>query len=307
MSNHFNYLLSEQDVTPSVSADRLLLMAKTASRRYLHDGTPLNDTIRKLASENDLNQNQINRVCEMANISTHRTLWPSATEKEKVAFQVATPKMIVIGLRPRSAPMSGGGCRSSIGSDYMSPPSLPLSGPSMSELFGGDGGGHQGMHGDSDRKTTIIIMQKKAEEKKCIESDLIVETMRWESEKLAAYNAVKQEVLGGTSLSDIQDAVYAAGLGKYAAYMLPEFHQSLIAETHGLQRLELEKVAIAPAPEEYISANLGNTTVVNGAHPVLISLDTLHKRDGKIRALLTGLNRVNDELVVYGQKIREMQ
>jgi len=312
MSNHFNYLLHEANVKPSVSADRLMLMAKTASGRYLSEGTPMNETITKIAGESDLNSHQIERVCEMANIQTHQALWPQAAEKEKIAFPIASPKMVVIRLGGgRPAPSDdGGGCggpSGSTSSDYMAPPSLPSNGPSMSSLFGADpGGSHNGMHEDTPRQKIVVLIQKKAAERDRIKDQLIVDTMRWESEKRAAYNAIKQEVLGGTSLSDVQAAAYAAGLGKVASELLPEFRDQLIAETHGRERIQLEKVAIAPAPDEYISDNLGNMTVVNGAHPVLITLDLLHKRDCKIKQLFTGLTRVNDELTVYGQKIREL-
>jgi hypothetical protein len=310
MSNHFNYLLHEANVKPSVSADRLMLMAKTASGRYLSDGTPMNETITKIAEESDLNSHQIERVCEMANIQTHQALWPSATEKEKIAFPVASPKMVVIRLGGRPAPSDdGGGCgpSGSTSSDYMSPPSDPSSGPSMSSLFGADpGSSHNGMHEDTPRQKIVVLIQKKAAERDRIKDQLIVNTMQWESEKRAAYNAIKQEVLGGTPLSDVRTATYAAGLGKIAAEVLPGFRDQLVAETHGSMRAQLEKVAIAPAPDDLISDNLGNMTVVNGAHPVLITLDLLHKRDCKIKQLFTGLSRVNDELTVYGQKIREL-
>ncbi len=305
MSSHFDYLLQETNTAPSVTQDRLLLMAKTASRRYLNEGTPMNETIAKIAEDNDLNQHQVERVCEMANIATHQSLWPDAPEKEKIAFPVANPKVVIVRKADSSAPPIS--CPPSVGSDYMGPPSLPSTGPSMASMFGADPGeSHSGLHDDGPSKRIIVVLQKKAAEKKAIQDQLIVETMRYESEKLAAYNAIKQEVLSGTPLTAIETAARVANLGKIAAEVLPEFQELLVAETHGRLRTSLEKVAIAPAPEEYISDELGNTTVVNGAHPVLVSLDLLHKRDGTIKALFTGLTRVNDEIKVYGQKIREL-
>jgi len=314
MSNHFNYLLHEAKTTPSVGADRLLLMAKTAARRYLEEGTPLNDTITKIASDSDLNQQQVSRVCEMANISTHQSLWPSAGEKEKIAFPLASPKAVIIRLGGSgdmgSGPEGHTGCTppTSIASDYMSPPSLPSPGPSMSDLFGVDpDASHEGLHEVGPQRKIIVILQKKAAEKQAIEDELIVRTMQYESEKKAAYKAVKQEVLVGASLSDIQHAAYAAGFGKIASEILSEFKDRLISETHGRIRANLEKVAIAPAPDDYISNHLGNISVVNGAHPILISLDTLHRQDDTLKQLFTGLTRVNDEVKFYNQKIREMQ
>ncbi|RKX67351.1 MAG: hypothetical protein DRP42_00705 [Tenericutes bacterium] len=308
MSEQFDYLLKEASQTSAVSADRLMLMAKTASGRFLRENVPLNDTIQKFAEDNDLNGHQVERVCEMANITTHQSMWPSAPEKEKIAFPLASPKVIILS-GGSGASSSGGCCHSpaSAGADYMGPPSMPAPGPSMAEMFGEDpSAGHSGMRGPGPAKKIIIIMQRKEAQAKRIRDELLVEGMKYESEKKAAYNAVKQEVLGGTSLAVIQDAANAAGFGKLAAEILPEFQKALVAETYGPIKTALEKVAIAPAPEELISKNLGNTTIVNGAHPILISLDVLHRKDDRIKVLSTGLTNVNDELKVYGQKIREL-
>lgn len=313
MSNHFDYLLQGTDVKPSVGADRLMLMAKTASRRYIDDRTPMTDTIVKMASENDLNSHQVERVCEMANMATHQTLWPQAADKEKLAFPLANPKMVIIrlGRGGGAAPASAGGCAPpprEIQSDYASAPCLPSSGPSLASLFGAPSdGAHNGMHDDGPKKRVIVILQKKAAEKSDIQNKLITKTMRYESLKKEAYDAVRQEVLQGTSLMDIDLAARAAGFGKLAAEVLPEFRDSLVESTNGQIRARLEKVAIGKAPEELVSDQLGNMTVVNGAHPVLVSLDTLHKQDGEIKQLFTSLARVNDELKVYGQKLREMR
>lgn len=312
MSNHFSYLLQDADIAPAVSADRLMLMAKTASQRYLKEGTPMNTTIAKLAEDNDLNRHQVERVCEMANIATHQALWPHAQEKEKIAFPLANPKVIVIrGGSPEAEPSSEKpvSCPSpSLNSDYASPPNLPENGPSMAQMFGVDPGqSHNGLSDDGPQKRLIIVIQKTAARKQQLQDKLIVETMRYENEKRAAYNAIKQEVLKGTSFADIQRAVHAIGFGKIAAELLPEFRDKLIAETHGQVRTHLEKVAISPAPQDYVSNDMGNVTVVNGAHPIVVSLDVLHKQDDKVQQLFTGLARVNDDLKVYGQRLREMQ
>jgi hypothetical protein len=101
-------------------------------------------------------------------------------------------------------------------------------------------------------------------------------------------------------------AAAAAGFGKVAAEVLPKFEAQLVAECCGGVRARLEKTAISRAPEELISDSLGATTIVNGAHPVLISLDTVQKQNGVVQNLLYGLVRIEDELKVFNQKLQEL-
>jgi hypothetical protein len=51
---------------------------------------------------------------------------------------------------------------------------------------------------------------------------------------------------------------------------------------------------------------LGNTNIINGAHPVLVSLDTVNRKTNEIRNGLEGLLRIDDEVKIYHQKIRDL-
>ena len=87
---------------------------------------------------------------------------------------------------------------------------------------------------------------------------------------------------------------------------MPKWQAQLVKDSHGSQRLRLEKLAISKAPADLISDNMGNTTVINGAHPVLISLDTVRRKTGEIKQGLHNLLRIDDEVTVYNQKLREL-
>ena len=121
-----------------------------------------------------------------------------------------------------------------------------------------------------------------------------------------AYDAVKQAVLGGYSFPQLFKAAHGANLDDVAAKYLPDFKDRLTSETHGEVRNRLEKQAIAKAPAEYISDNLGNTTVINGAHPVIVHLDTVQKKTGEIKNGLHNILRIDDEVKVYRQRLREL-
>src|SRR4030095_6087284 len=103
-------------------------------------------------------------------------------------------------------------------------------------------------------------------------------------------------------MREVARAACAGGLGATAHELLPKFESALLRETTGSVRSALEKNAISKAPEDLISRRLGATTVVNGAHPVLIALDTVQKKNGVVRTLLLNLLRIDDELKVFRQK-----
>jgi len=63
-------------------------LGKEASKAFLDNLTPMNETITKMAQERGLNQEQIARVCENANLSTYSTKMAGATDR-KFEFELA--------------------------------------------------------------------------------------------------------------------------------------------------------------------------------------------------------------------------
>lgn len=307
-AGHFSYLLQgSRSPQTKVGADRLEMFAKTAAKHYLQESKPLNDSIAKIAKENDLNRNQIERVCEMANIETHRGLWQKTAQKEKIAFPLADSKVVVAcACGDEDAPPDAPSC--DMDSDYAGPPKgIPGSGPDLATLMGVDpDGGHNGLAGGTPRQKIIIVLQKKAAEREAKKSELLLKGMELETLEKKAYAVVKQAVLGGYSFRQVYDAACGAGLAKVANEYLPKFQDRLIGEVAGDLKQRLQKHAIAKAPEELISENLGNINIVNGAHPVLVSLDTVNRKTGEIRNGLEGLLRIDDQIKVYNQQLRDL-
>jgi hypothetical protein len=308
----FAYLLQgDKGQQTKVAADRLEILSKIAAKRYLEEQVPLNDTITKLARENELNSNQIERVCEMANIATHRGLWTKTAQKEKISYPLADAKIV----KQACGDGCGGGPEmptdapcNDMDSDYAGPPKgIPLAGPSLSSMMGVDpNGGHNGMTDVPEGKRIVIILQKRAAERADIRSKLLMRAMELETLEKQAFHVVKQAVLGGQTFRQIYEAANGMGLGKQAADLLPGFEERLIADTHGEVHNRLVKHAISRAPADLISDNLGNMTIINGANPVLISLDTIRRKTGEVQVLRGGLVRINDEVKMYNQKLREL-
>lgn len=316
---HFSYLLSEgRPRHTKVASERLEHFAKIAAKRFLEERAPLNATIEKIASENDLNPSQVERVCEMANIATHRALWAKTAQKESVAFPLADAKQVVTVIKKKpldaddpGSPMVSGSCgtvTSPVDSDYAGPPKgIPGNGAPLATMMGVDpSAGHQGLHEDGDRKKVIIILQKKAAQRSALRSELLYKGHQVETLEKQAYSEFKQAVLGGQSFYDLFAGAALAGFGKVAREHFPDWQDRVISEVTGKDRLALEKQAIHRAPDDLISDNLGNVTVINGAHPVLISLDTLTRKTGEVKNLLNNILRIDDEVKIYSQRMREL-
>ncbi|MBP9824076.1 MAG: hypothetical protein KBF21_07630 [Thermoanaerobaculia bacterium] len=304
---HFSYLLEGRKPQVSkVASDRLESFAKIATKRSLEGGGSLNDVITKLAKENDLNANQIARVCEMANIATHQALWPKTAQKEKLSFPLADAKVVLA-----SCGCGGGEAEApapSMDADYAGPPTaIPRPGPSLASLMGVDPGAvHNGLAGPNDRQRIIVVLQKQASERRDLTDRTLLLGMELESLEKRAFELVKQTVLGGATMRDVLVASVIAGHAKLAKELLPAFEKRLIADTHGDVRSRLIKQAIAPVADDLISENLGNTTIINGAHPVLVSLDTIQRKTDEIKNGLRGIVRVDDEIKINNQKLRDL-
>jgi len=302
---HFSYLLQGRKPQLSkVAGDQLESFAKIAAKRYLEEGTPLNDTITKIAKENELNAHQIERVCEMANITTHKGLWAKTAAKEKIAFPLANSKVVLAscGCGEAAAPTAP------MDADYAGPPSaIPRPGPSLATMMGVDPSAvHNGLEGPNERQRIIVVLQKKAAAHQNLKDKLSITAMELETLEKRAFELVKQTVLGGATMRDVVVAATIAGHAKLAAELLPKFEERLIADTHGDVRTRLVKHAIAKVTDDLISENLGSTTVINGAHPVLVSLDTIQRKTDEVKNGLRDLLRIQDEIKLNNQRLREI-
>lgn len=307
---HFDYLLSEP--TTKVAGDRLEIFAKTAAQEFLNRGVPLNESISKAAQANDLNRNQIERLCEMANLATHQALWSKTAQKANVAFPLADPKKIAM---PQTTTKTASFVASTSGratmNDYLRPPArMPAAGPSIKTAMRvEDVRPHNGLHEVPEKVQLKVAREKLLAKRARLQDKLVSTKLALESIETMAFGTVKQAVMQeGYSMADLYRAACSVGLEKQAREYLPTWEKRLIGSTTGTLRLRLEKTAISRAPKDLIAEALKDhgVTVVNGAHPVLVSLDTIRQRDDEIRQGLIGLLRLNDEIELTEQKIREL-
>mgnify|MGYP001564397575 CR=1 FL=1 len=73
----------------SAGPEMLRMWGQQAAAQFVDTGTPLNDSISKIASANDLNTHQIHRVVETANHAVFAKKFASATTAKVVEFPMA--------------------------------------------------------------------------------------------------------------------------------------------------------------------------------------------------------------------------
>lgn len=280
----------------SLSQERLETWAKIASKRFVENSIPLNDSITKIAQENDLTPHHIERVCEMANLNTHTALMPNEPEKRaSFGFPLADAKCIRIALGPKKP-------GATMSSDYAGPPKgTPSSGPSMADLFGVSGKGHNGF-AVPEKKKVIIMIQKKAAERQRTHDSLLKTAMQCETAEKQFHKAAQQAVIQGSSLQDIHTVACHAGLGDVSGEVLQK--TARLMKTQFLMG-DMEKVAFE-APEELIDRDVP-VRVINGRNPIIGSLKALKEYQNNAYCIRDGLMGLDQELEVLRTKLKELE
>jgi hypothetical protein len=286
--------------TASFSPERLETFAKIASKRFIEENVPLNDSVAKIAQENDLNSHSVERVCEMANLQTHAALLPTEPEKRaSFAFPLADAKKVASCLAP--CPSHG----SKMVSDFARPPRGPAAGGgrSMADLFGVSGQAHDGFQ-IPEKKKIIVMIQKKASQRSRMRDQMLKEAMLCETAELGVHKAVKQSVMQGDTLEDIHDYACHAGLGDLSAETLSKT-ASLLNQQFLISDEALEKIAFE-AREELIDRNVP-VRVINGRNPIIASLDALKKYRDNCYTIRDGLMGLEQDIEILKQRLKELE
>lgn len=98
-----------------VKPEQLEKIATQISNDYLERQIPLTDGLEKVSTMHGLNQNQVYRVAEAANVKTYLELMKTAQDDSYIEFDIADP-IQVIGSRPSQEKTASGY------SDYLTAP-----------------------------------------------------------------------------------------------------------------------------------------------------------------------------------------
>lgn len=246
-----------------VSNIQLNMMAKLAESEFLTKEIPLNQSIIKIASENKLNQYQIARICEAANVGVYNSLF-AKTGNGKFSYDVADQESIINALNKKA--------ESELVDDYS------MRSDDLAKLMKLDEGGSMEKEGLEEKtasvtKPTPSIKQltkmiKKAE--RCsIECDnMIFEKTMWQKEaEIEVKKLLKTAHLLKENILDVLGAAIACHPTKVA--YIKNIFKDLVTDLN-IKSLTKE----AQTFTENSAGQIISNKAINKNHPILKHLNT---------------------------------
>ena len=225
----------------------LELMGKTASKRFVEDGTALNVSITKVAEQYGLNREQVNRVSEAANVEAYLALNDKADDKY-IEFVTADPEHIYEKVSSfNNQPKTAG-----IHSDYK---------PVITNedfIFFKEAEKH-------DDEAVLSPSLLKVASKKLngltdrVEDYLYELDADFNNESNTLYQIIKQSSLRGIDFDSIKQASYKANPTKFTEVLFSGYENKLKKE--------------APALSFEKSADFKG--IVNKKHPIIVQINKL--------------------------------
>lgn len=301
----------------SYSGDELIKMGQKASFLYFTDDVPLEESISKIASNNNLNPEQVKRVCESANKSTMIQIFKSDSDN-CCTFKVASAKSIISKLSKYDDPVG------KISDDYCSaPPCCIMSDVKLAELC------------DYSDSPDIDICKLRGEnailtkQAQILEAELVQATdnsfcghVKYAGSWDVLYDILKRNIMKGVhSFQDFFEVARAAIPGaldtvksvfsgiKEKMRLDPAIPRNALQDM--LSGSALFKSA-SPVEDKYISKALGSLNgkvpmrIINGAHPVIVQLKVIIDAKKNIRDSDMLAGEIRNKLSVVTKKLEDV-
>jgi len=293
----------------NLSMDYFREWAGEIANSYLSGGVNPTQTLCKIASQEELTPHQIEVLAAETNKEIHRIKYASAKDKYFAAdFPLANAKEAISSLQA-----DGGSVKVA---SAMPAPAVKDAGPTVFDMFK--------VKPEPIDKTASVrhqlkvasirgeLLEQKASDK------LTLSKYASEAAENAFIKQARQVVLGGTNSSErlkllgaVSHFAKSAGLSRAGkkplaklAYVLGR--EGLLEPLHAeLATGHFLKAADLKAPEEMISPWL-NSRVVNGNHPLYITLKTLSDRQNEVEELSGQGKLIEDRLKIVRQKVRAL-
>jgi hypothetical protein len=246
--------------------------AKIASDSFIEKEVPIKKSVATIAHKHDLNQNQIQRICELANQLTYTRLFNKVSDKT-FTFPTTDLSEVLEELKDLRQPP--------VDTTFNAQPSIPRSVDTdrIMDMFGSPEVMDMAPREHNQRVT--IVLEKMASAETLLMNKLIVAEAAASGYLKDLYSTVKNLILDGYTRDDL----FAAMLISF-----PERKIELMTMFADITKKLVEdgvKVASAsePVDEQYISKLLGNygVRVVNGQHPLyLVIRDFFSKADERL-------------------------
>ena len=277
--------------------------AKIAADEYLGKGKrPLNDTLKKIATQEHLTPHQI----EFVAAETNKSVWSKLFALDKTAsydFPLADAKEIIAALQTTQSPET----LKSADLDYLSP-------PSSTKVAAFDPFEALGIQEDALVKSAAARKEIKRQLQTRFEK---LSAAREELDRLMTVSKTKAEDLELAFVKSARSMVMEVpfeerknALEKVAEFLRgsgnPAYGRHLMKKlSHVLVRQGLVKEGDLKAPEQYISDKLP-ARVINGTHSLYITLKTLYDKYDYIDNLGSRYEIVDSSLPVIKEKIRAL-
>lgn len=286
------------------SKDVLKSLSKIAADAYLKGKkTSLAKEIIKIAQQESVTPVQIGFLTAEAN----QTVWKNLYDLDKKAsysFKPVDPKEVLDQLQSEGPSMSK---QASVHSDYLGAPQ----GPALDQSWNMSIKTYGTMTKTaSERKELKHVLQNRLEKMALAQEQLISREITAESMvEVSESEIVKQ---AKQMIMELPFEDRPAGLGKIAevvrATMLPkkkdkEAARLIVKISSLLKKHGLIKAADLKAPEQYINSKMP-ARIVNGRHPLYITIDTLVNRWNELDQIRQGREIVDSSLPVLKEKVR---
>lgn len=263
--------------------------------------TPLNDTLKKIASQEALTPSQIEYVAAESN----RAVWAQYFAQDKTAaydFPLADASKVIdeLQVKPETSNLNEADL------DYLSPPKTTK--VASFDPLKAMGYVEENVKTASARKELKHILkgrlEKMASAKERLEEEIMVCKTGIENRELEFIKAARTMILEepfeerGKAMEKIAEFVRGCDHPRLGRHLMGKL-------AHVLKRSGLVKEADMKAPEEYISDKLP-ARIVNGRHALYITIKTLFDQYNDLSALSNRHEIVDSSLPVVREKIREL-
>ena len=200
------------------------------SKDYLESGKPMTGGLQKLATENDLNSEQVQRIAEFANLKTHLEMLKTASEDAYIKFPVADPKAVTAKILEKTAEYT----------DYVDRPENSWKGEK--DFFKTAGVTFAEI---AERPKSPVIQYKESVIKLAaiekLSYDLVALGQKLDTALVPVYSIIKQAALGGTPVDELEYAVRAAS--PIGEFVIENIKEALLKDRIGISGNNLEKFA----------------------------------------------------------------
>lgn len=308
--------------------------AQDAVSGYLESGTSLNDSISKIANENSLTPAQVRQVCQQANVGAYEHVFDQSEDKIDAVFDLADAKVIAASISESEKVASDNRSHA----DYFLEPPKPKLNIDMNAEFGVEqiSNEHEVASQVNDLEQFVENVKLACGEIRSKQYDnqmAIVDTRR------SLQHEVEQAILISDNpdrLGVISKVAQAVGLGvkqenhEVAFSEITKIAETLVkkgvfgalaqfqAEKEGTEQIRSKIAEFSKRAEAVQSDLISNTQltgskgslakvkIVNGNHPILVSVNQLVDQVSEEDRLKKGLLLLEDKASYAIRKINDL-